>query len=150
MTNRYSYQKFDEKKMVAVAGKNLAISTKDSVEVTRFIRGKKVDQAIRLLQNVVDKKVAVPFRRYNWNLAHKHGIAAGRYPRNTSLDMIKLLGNLKGAAAQKGLDTTKLVIVHASATNAAKRRKWGRFGRHKKNTHLELVAKETEEKQKAK
>ncbi len=149
MANRYSYQKFDEKKMVAVAGRGLSISTKESVEVARFIRGKKLETVIKLLQDVAVQKVAVPFKRYNWNLAHRKGkMAAGCYPRNVSLELIRLLNNLKGAATQKGLDITKLVLVHASATNAEKRMRWGRFRGKRKNTHIELVAEEIEEKKK--
>nr|AJS13267.1 50S ribosomal protein L22P, large subunit ribosomal protein L22 [uncultured archaeon] len=141
MTNRYAYQKFDEKKMVAVIGMNLAIASKHSVEVARFLKGKQVDKAITLLEAVSEQKIAVPFKRYNADLPHRRGgMGPGRYPVNVALAVIKLLNNLKGAAKQKGLDESKLMLVHVAANYGSKRRKQGRHRGIKKNTNFELVA----------
>lgn len=146
MAIRYSFQGFDGKSMVRVAGRNLAISTKASYEVANFIKRRNVEWAIRNLEAVMQNIVAVPFKRYNNDVTHKPGkIGAARYPRKASLQVIKLLKNLRGAAKSKGLSTENLIIIHAAATKGPKRRRYGRkMGLERKNTHFELVAKEGE------
>ena len=63
----------------------LSISTKQSVEIASFIRNRKISQAKSLLSEVINKKRAVPFKRYNRDTGHKPGkIASGRYPEKAS------------------------------------------------------------------
>jgi len=146
MAIRYSHQGFDNKNMVRVAGRNLFISHKASYEIAKFIKQRKVEWAIKNLELVAEQKVAVPFTRYNRDVAPKAGLGVGaRYPRKASLQVIKLLKNLRGAAKNKGLETDNLVIIHAAAFKGPKRRRYGRkIGLERKNTHFELVAKEIE------
>lgn len=142
---RYSFQNFDAKTMVKVAGRNLQFSHKAGYELAAFIRNKNVDSAIKTLENVAELKQVVPYRRYNRDVAPKAGVGPGRYPAKAALSVIKLLKNLKGAARSKGLDLQKLAIIHATATKGPKRRRYGRSGGlERKNTHFELVAKEVE------
>ena len=147
---KYSFQGFDGKSMVKVAGRNLAISKKASYEISKFIKRKKVDWAIDRLGKVAEGKVAVPYTRFNRDVSHKAGkVGPARYPRNASLVIIKLLKNLKGAAKSKGFNVDKLVIIHAAAMQGPSRRRFGRkLGMERKNTHVELIAKEFEEKKK--
>src|SRR3989304_3206971 len=119
---RYSHQNFDSKAMVRVAGRNLPIPHKASYEIAKFIKHRRVEWAIKNLELVQQNKVAVPFRRYNRDVTHKPGMAAGRYPRKASLHIVKLLKNLKGAAKNKGFNIGELVIVHAAANYGPKRR----------------------------
>jgi len=79
--------KFDPEKMARATGRELPISPKHSVEICRAIRGLPITSAIDLLQNVIDKKEAVPFRRYNSMVPHRRrsgfatkGAGPGRYP----------------------------------------------------------------------
>ena len=60
---------------------NLPISTKHSVELARFIRGKPVEKVKKLLNLVLEKKVAVPYKRYDTHIAHKstHAITPPKY-----------------------------------------------------------------------
>lgn len=142
---RYSFQNFDPKTMVRVAGRNLAISHKASYELTAFIKNKNVDSVIRALESVINLELVVPYRRYNRDVAPKAGVGPGRYPVKAAIVTIKLLKNLKGAARSKGLDLQKLTIIHATATKGPVRRRYGRkIGLERKNTHIELVAKEVE------
>jgi large subunit ribosomal protein L22 len=145
---RYSFQNFDSKNMIKVSGKNMPISHKQCYEIANFIRGKHVDAAIKLLENVIVQKTAVPYHRFNRDICHKAGgVGPGRYPKYASLLIIGLLKNLKGQAQDKGLETNKLVIMHAAMQKGAKLRHYGRkMGLVRKNTHFELVAKEMESK----
>lgn len=142
---RYSFQNFDAKTMVRVAGRNLQFSHKAGYELAAFIRNKSVDSAIKTLEKVAELKQVVPYKRYNMDVAPKAGVGPGRYPVKAAVSVIKLLNNIKGAARSKGLDLQKLTIIHATASRGPKRRRYGRnSGLERKNTHFELVAKEVE------
>jgi large subunit ribosomal protein L22 len=131
--------------MVKVAGRNLQFSHKAGYELAAFIRNKNVDSAIKALERVAVLKQAIPYKRYNRDVAPKVGIGPGRYPVKAAESVIKLINNIKGAARSKGLDLQKLTIIHATATKGPIRRRYGRnSGLERKNTHFELVAKEVE------
>jgi large subunit ribosomal protein L22 len=147
-SQRYSFQGFDEKTMVKVMGRNLPISHKASFEVANFVKGKKVEWALKALDRVLEKTTAVPYKRYNADVAHKAGkIGPARYPAKVSIHLIALLKNLQGAARSKGLDQQKLTIIHAAVQKAPLRQRYGRKrGLLRKNAHFEFVAKEVEDK----
>jgi large subunit ribosomal protein L22 len=150
MTNyTYSFQKYNPKNMAKVIGTTLPISHKVSREIARSIKDKQIDKAMDFLQQVTEKKQAVPYKRYNRDVPHRPGkIAAGRYPIKASQHIIKLLESLKSNAQNKGLDTTKLIIVHAAAQKGEKRMHGGRTRGERKMTHFELVGEEKEIKEK--
>ena len=49
-------------------GRDLSISTKHAVEVSSFIRGRTLKKSRELLLQVMEKKVAVPFKRFNMDV----------------------------------------------------------------------------------
>jgi large subunit ribosomal protein L22 len=104
----YSYnQKFDEERTVRATGKELRISCKDSVEICREIRGKRVAFAKDFLSNVLEFKRAVPYRISKKGLAHRRGLKkfyAGAYPQKTASHILKLLENAEANAEFKGLE----------------------------------------------
>jgi len=140
----YSYQGvFDPKTMVRARGTNLPISTKVSVEIASAIRGKKLEKAISLLQKVIEKKSAIAYKKHRKDVPHRKGhMAAGRYPVKASKEILKLLNSAKSEAQSKGLDTTKLKIVHAAACKAPTVYHYGRRYCKRKNSHFELILKE--------
>jgi large subunit ribosomal protein L22 len=97
----------------------LNMSPKHSIEIAGFIRHKRVNDAIAYLNDVVALKKAVPFRRFNRNVAHKRGLPdnwdAGRYPVKASKAYIRVLESVKKNAEYIGLDPENLEIIHASA-----------------------------------
>ena len=93
-----------------INGKDLRISTKQCVEICSFIREKKVAKAKYALERVLKKKMAVPFKRYNRDIGHKHGIASGSYPINASSEILRLLIELEANAENKGLSKNELYI----------------------------------------
>ena len=117
---------------------NVSISTKQSVEITSFIRGKELEKAKRLLQEVLEQKRAIPFKRYNKDMGHKPGkIAAGRYPKKATTEIIKLLDTVQANADNKGLDKNNLLISEIKADKGAQQWHYGRLRRRRmKNTHL--------------
>jgi large subunit ribosomal protein L22 len=97
----------------------LNMSPKHSIEIATFIRHQRVNDAIAYLNDVVGLKKAIPFRRFNRNVAHKRGLPgnwdAGRYPVKASKAYIRVLESVKKNAEYIGLDADNLEIVHVSA-----------------------------------
>tara|TARA_Y100000034_G_C6818157_1_gene368255 strand:- start:242 stop:640 length:399 start_codon:yes stop_codon:yes gene_type:complete len=130
--------------MEAIAnGINLGISTKTSVEVCRFVRGKTTENAKKILQRVIEKKQAVPYKRYLKEIPHRKGkIATGRYPLKTSKTILDLIKTAESNAQNKGM-SSKLIITHISAHKGETQSRYGRkMGRKAKRTHINIVVEE--------
>lgn len=145
-TQKYAFQGYDKEKMARVVGRDLSMSTKDSIEICSFIRGKKLIRAKELLENVAKEKIPVPYKRFTEGAGHRKGrMASGRYPFKASTEILMLLDSLEANAQQKGLNASALVIKHACAHMASRPPRYGRIrGRRAKRTHVELVAAEPE------
>ncbi len=132
---------YEEKKMARAMGVSLPISAKKSVELCSFIRGKGLNKAMRLVQGVIDEKIAVPFRKYaKGGTGHKPGIGPGRYPVKVCEDVLKLLKQVQANARNKGLDSANLVISNILANKAGMAWHYGRQRRRRmKRTHIEVV-----------
>ena len=129
--------------MSRAIGMVLPVSFKQSVEICGFIKNKNVNEVKKFLQSVIEKKKAIPFKRYNWDLGHKKKIGPARYPENTSKEIIKLIENVEANAQFKGLNTSNLVIRHISAHKAGKALHFGRKSRRRmKRTNIEIVVEE--------
>lgn len=124
-------------------GLDLPISTKAAVHLCSFLRGKSVEEAKKLLEEVMQKTSAVPYGRYNDNVGHRKGIGPGRYPVKASAIFKTLIQSVEANAQNKGLNTSQLTIVHICAHNAPLRWHFGRWRRRRmKRTHVEIVVQE--------
>jgi large subunit ribosomal protein L22 len=137
-----------------VKANELPCSPKHAIEIARFIRDQDVNRAIDYLNDVVALKKAVPFRRFNRNVAHKRGLQgwdAGRFPVKASKGYIKLLEGVKKNAEYSGLDTDKLVIIHAAANRGRGQkgvfpRAMGRATPKRRETvNIEIIVREVQE-----
>jgi large subunit ribosomal protein L22 len=149
----YAFKQAEEEHAAKAVGRALPISTKQSVEICNFIRQMSIEKAKRRLADVINKKSAVPFKRFNDNIGHKKGmIAAGRYPEKACSHVLKLLESVEANAQFKGLNTANLVITHICANKAARPWHYGRQRRRKtKRTNVEIIVEErTEEKKEVK
>jgi ribosomal protein L22 len=125
-----------KKEEVYVNAKSVPISTKYAVNICRFIKGKRIGDAIRDLEQVILLKKVVPMKG---EYAHKKGkgISSGRFPQRASKEFIVLLKSLTGNANNH--EILEPIIVEASANSAPSPR--GRFGRvRRKRTHVTLKA----------
>lgn len=127
-----------KKEEVSATGVNLNASLKHSMAVSKFIKGMKIEQAIEQLTLVTQKRRAVPMRG---EIPHRHGnIMAGRYPINTSNEIISVLKTLRGNCVAHGLSLEKARITFASPSWAARpQRRGGRLG---KRLHIVIKARE--------
>lgn len=126
-----------------VEGRLLPISTKQAIEICNFIRGKEVDNAKKILERVIKKEVAIPFKRFNMDMGHKRKIGPGRYPKKASGEIIGLLESVNSNAQFKGLSTSNLIIKKICANKASSSWHFGRKRRRKmKRTNIEIVVEE--------
>lgn len=109
---------FDPATTAKAMAYELNVSPKHCIEILRQIRGKPAKQAETYLQNVIDKKVSVPFKRFARNVGHKRhqsGWPAGRYPVKASKEILKLLKHAEANAEYKGLEPENMKIIHADS-----------------------------------
>lgn len=127
------------KKEEAVAhGNGLAVSLKQGMAISRFIKGKPIDKAIAELEQVIGMKRAIPFKG---EIPHRHGnMMSGRYPVNASKEFIYILKALRGNSIANGLELDNTRVSFASVSWASRPLKRG--GRKAKRTNLILKARE--------
>jgi large subunit ribosomal protein L22 len=113
-----------------------------------------LSKARTYLQEVADKKKAVPIRRYRKKAGHRRGMEkafAGKYPIKTALQVLKILQGAEASAEYKGLDTERLRIIHAAAYPGMKIKRFkprssGRSSPHHQTLcHVEIVLEERPE-----
>ena len=116
-------QKISGDNIAKAKANELNMSPKHSIEIATFIRHQRVNDAIAYLNEVVGLKKAIPFRRFNRNVAHKRGLPgnwdAGRYPVKASKAYIRVLESVKKNAEYIGLDADNLEIIHVSANRGS-------------------------------
>jgi large subunit ribosomal protein L22 len=118
---------------------NLSISTKHCVEISRFLRYKTTSFAKEYLQDVIDLKKAIPFKKFNRDTGHKVGsMAAGRYPQKAAKEFLKLVGSVEANAQSKGLNISNLKISKLIPNKASIPMTGGRHRSATKRTHLEI------------
>jgi len=135
-------------KTAKASGRELKVSHKASREVCKAIKGKMLAEAKEYLRDVVAKKRAIPYTRYNKKLPHRHGIVnafSGRYPIKASEQILDVLESAQSNAENKGLDVDRLRIIHAAAYQGVKMKRYaprahGRASpKYDTTTHVEIV-----------
>ena len=116
-----------------------------------------IEKAREFLENVIARKEAVPYRRYNMEVAHRSnirdGFFAGRFPEKAAGEFLKLLDNLESNAEYRGMDLDRLRIVSAAVHKGTKLQRFqpramGRSSpKYDTLVHVELVAQEAREKE---
>ena len=152
MANKYAYNKEgNEAKTARAMAKSLKISPKHCVEICNAIRGMDVSKAKAYLEDVIDMKQSVPFKRHNKKVGHRKGQKGwpiGRYPVKAAAEVLKVLVNAEANAEYKGMDTEKLVIEHISShrgvvIRGAIPRAFGRVTPfNTPTTHIQIVVQE--------
>ena len=92
----------------------IPMSPKKTYEVLNAIRGRRLEEARKILEMARDGEKAIPFRRYNQETAHHRGVGPGRFPKKVCKNLLQLLANAESNAEYEGLDTEALYIRVAS------------------------------------
>lgn len=145
--------KADSEDTAKSIGRELKISPKKSMEVCTAIKGLKISDAKKYLEEVINMKRAVPFHRFKRDVPHRKGkgIMAGRYPVNAAKGILKTIEHAEHNAEYKGLDPENMFIYHIAShrgrvTKGRMPRAQGRatpWDTH--TTNIELTIKEMEE-----
>jgi large subunit ribosomal protein L22 len=148
---KYSVQGLDPDRTAIASGRDLRISPKASREICRYIKGMRLDKAKEALQEVVELKRPIPYRRHKKKVAHRKGVEgfdAGRFPQKAAGAVLKLLDSVEANAEFKGLYTDRLKITHIAAHRARVIRNYipRAFGRSSPYfhhlTHIEVAVEE--------
>jgi large subunit ribosomal protein L22 len=138
----------NEEKTAKASGRELKISHKAAREVCRAIKGMMLNDAKQYLRDVQAKKKAIPYRRYNKKLPHRHGLVnsfSGRYPIKACAHILDILQSAQANGENKGLDVDRLRIIHAAAYQGIKMKRFapraqGRASpKFDTTTHVEIV-----------
>jgi len=117
---------------------NLPISTKHSVEISRYLRYKNTQFAKQFLEKVISLQKPVPFKKFTTDLGHKPGIGPGRYPQKATQEFLRLLASVEKNAQYRGLDTTRLKIVGLVVNKASIPMNGGRNRHAGRRTHIAI------------
>jgi large subunit ribosomal protein L22 len=141
-------EELDPEKTAKASGREVRVSHKHAREVCRTIKGMMLANAKEYLRDVIDRKKAVPFRRYKKKAGHRHGLEktyAGRYPIKAAKKVLNVIEGAEANAENKGLDVDRLRIFHAAASPGTKikrftQRAHGRTSpKYDTLTHIEIV-----------
>ena len=144
----YDNKEVDESKVARAKASSLKISPKHSVEICSAIRGMEVSKAKAYLNDVIEMKKAVPFKRHNKKVGHRkgqEGWPSGRYPVKAAEQILKVLENAEANAEYKGMDIENLKIEHISShkgmvIRGARPRAFGRVTPfNTPTTHIQIV-----------
>ncbi|MFX1533514.1 MAG: 50S ribosomal protein L22 [Promethearchaeota archaeon] len=120
---KLSIQGLDPDKTAIAHGRDLRVSYKHAREICAELKGKYIEEAQEYLDEVIQMKRAVPFRRYRLKVGHRKGLnkwPSGRYPVKAAHHIRKVIDNAENNAVFKGLDTSRLRIKRILAQKGAK------------------------------
>ena len=148
----YAFQNYDKTKHVRASIREKDISHKHAREIAVAIKGRSIEKARELLENVIARKEAIPYRRYNNEVAHRSnirdGFFAGRFPKKAASEFLRILDNLESNAEYKGMDLDRLRIVGAAVHKGTKLKRFQprAMGRSSPKfdtlVHVEIIAQE--------
>lgn len=134
----------------------MRVHFKNTYETARVVKGMKIKKAIRYMEDVLEHKQCVPFRRHTGHggratQAKIHGVTLGRWPEKSVKYVQALLKNALSNAEAKGLDAEKCVVSHVAVNRAVQGRRrtfraHGRIGPYlSSNCHIEFIITEKAE-----
>ncbi len=114
MTMGYT-QKTDPETTSRALGVEISVSPKHCREVCKMLVGKKVEDAKKYLQGVIDLKTPVPYTRFKMFLNPKPKVGPGRYPKKAAKAILRVIESAQSNAEYKGLEADNLRIKVAAA-----------------------------------
>ena len=127
-----------KKEKACVNGYSLRISPKDSKAICKMIKNKTPDNAIKLLEGVIQRKI--PVKMTSLEVPHQKGkgIAGARFPKNASIAIKDLIKQLKANSIVAGIEDPVITLAISNKASSLRRRE----GRQSKRTHIYLEVKD--------
>jgi len=111
---KYSLQ-LDPEKTARAYGRELYCSPKHCENIARAIKGMKVSEAKKFLEDVIKHKKALPLKTHKKNRPHHRGVGPGAYPEKACRMVLEVIKNAENNAEYKGLNVENMYIAHVSA-----------------------------------
>jgi large subunit ribosomal protein L17e len=144
-------------KAVRARGSHLRVHFKNTFETATALKGLNLNKGIKYLEDVIEHKQVVPFRRYNGHVGRKaqaksFGCTQGRWPEKSAKILLDLLKNAKANADAKNADSSDNFYVWHIQVNQApqgRRRTYRAHGRINAYLscpcHVEVICAEKQE-----
>ncbi len=108
-------QKTDPETTSRALGVEISVSPKHCREVCKMLVGKKVEDAKKYLQGVIDLKTPVPYTRFKMFLNPKPKVGPGRYPKKAAQAILRVIESAQSNAEYKGLEADNMRVKVAAA-----------------------------------
>merc|ERR550514_1449146 len=154
MVKEYAQKPADEATSCKAKGSDLRVHFKNTRETAMAIKNMNLEKAKKYLEDVIDKKRAIPFRRFCGGVGRTAQAAAAgstngqaRWPKKSCEFVLGLLGN----AEMKDLDIDKLFITHIQVNRAVQQRRrtyraHGRINPYMSSPcHIEIILSQQED-----
>eukprot|EP00211_Chloroparvula_japonica_P009067 CAMPEP_0119155598 /NCGR_PEP_ID=MMETSP1310-20130426/51827_1 /TAXON_ID=464262 /ORGANISM="Genus nov. species nov., Strain RCC2339" /LENGTH=170 /DNA_ID=CAMNT_0007148197 /DNA_START=74 /DNA_END=586 /DNA_ORIENTATION=+ len=152
----YSKEPDNPAKSAKARGTNLRVHYKNTRETTMALRGKTLQEGMRYLEQVLEHKAAIPFRRHTGGIgrhpqAKMYNHINCRWPKKSCEVVLGLLKNLESNAEGRGLDVSAMKLTHLQVQQAPKQRRrtyraHGRINPYMASPcHIEIIATEHED-----
>eukprot|EP01116_Phalansterium_solitarium_P019313 TRINITY_DN533_c0_g1_i2.p1 TRINITY_DN533_c0_g1~~TRINITY_DN533_c0_g1_i2.p1 ORF type:complete len:204 (-),score=48.00 TRINITY_DN533_c0_g1_i2:296-859(-) len=156
MPKKYSVEPQNSSKSCKARGSDLRVHFKNTRETAAALKGLSLKKAKNFLEDVIEQKQAVPFRRFNGGVgrnaqAKQHHLATqARWPKKSAQILLNLLKNAEANAELKSLDVDALHVSHIQVQQApvGRRRTYRAHGRinpyMSHPAHVEVILSEKE------
>ena len=140
----------DPDKTAKAFGYELHCSVKDSKNLALAIRGMKLDDAKKYLEEIIDKERSLPAVYHKRKVSHQKNAGPASFPQKAASYMLKTLENAGNNAEYKGFDIENMKIKHISAYGGRTikgfmPRAQGRAtDKNKRTTNIEIIVEEVE------
>jgi len=114
--SNYSYN-LDRQDIVFAKLYDVNVSYKSLNAVCNAIRYRNVNDAMRVLDQVIAMEMPILYKRYSKKIGARSELGGrkGRYPQKAAKEVKKVLANAVANAGNKGLSGESMFVVHASS-----------------------------------
>merc|ERR1712072_1445591 len=130
MVKEYARAPTDAATSCKAKGSDLRVHFKNTRETAMAIKNMSLEKAKKYMEDVIDKKCAIPFRRFCGGVGRTSQAApAGstngqaRWPKKSCEFILGLLRNAEANAEMKDLDVDKLFVSHVQVNKAVQQRR---------------------------
>merc|ERR1712072_687898 len=132
MVKEYARAPTDAATSCKAKGSDLRVHFKNTRETAAAIKNMRLEDAKKYLEDVIDKKRAVPFRRFCGGVGRTAQAAAAplpgtngqaRWPKKSCQFLLGLLRNAEANAEMKDLDVDRMFITHIQVNRAVQQRR---------------------------